>query len=108
MLLLKGPARSLFSIFLKLKRRYIYFQKALSANREVVVSIEKEYVGNIDKKNIKRFRTLYNDVTQLIDMVTTYRDILTGTLETYLTSVSNNLNKAIKTLTIGASFILIP
>ena len=82
--------------------------KALAANREVISSIEKEYVSNIDKKNIKRFRTLYNDVTQLIDTEGTYRDILTGILDVYLSSVSNNLNKVMKTLTIGASFILIP
>ena len=94
-------------IFL-LKKTLIFFHKALTANREVVAAIEKEYVVNIDKKNIKRFRSLYNDVTQLIDMEGTYRDILTGTLDIYLSSVSNNLSQVLKTLTIGASFILIP
>ena len=44
----------------------------------------------------------------MIDTEGTYRDILTGTLDVYLSSVSNNLNKVMKTLTIGASFILIP
>ena len=62
----------------------------------------------IDKKNIKRFRSLYNDITQLIDTEGTYRDIMTGTLEIYLSSVSNNLNQVMKTLTIVASFILLP
>lgn len=91
-----------------IKKTLIYFHRALTANREVITSIEKEYVANIDKKNIKRFRALYNDVTQLIEMEGTYRDILTGTLDVYLSSVSNNLNQVMKTLTIGASFILIP
>lgn len=97
-------AHSIFSI----KKTLIFFHKALTATRDVIASIEKEYVVNIDKKNIKRFRNLYNDVTQLIDMVGTYRDILTSTLEIYLSAVSNNLNKAIKTLTVGASFVLFP
>jgi magnesium transporter len=100
----KISVRNIFSV----KKTLIYFHKALTANREVIASIEKEYVVNIDKKNIKRFRALYNDVTQLIDTEGTYRDILTGTLDVYLSSVSNNLNKVMKTLTIGASFILIP
>lgn len=100
----KISVRNIFSV----KKTLIYFHKALAANREVISSIEKEYVSNIDKKNIKRFRALYNDVTQLIDTEGTYRDILTGTLDVYLSSVSNNLNKVVKTLTIGASFILIP
>ncbi len=100
----KISVRNIFSV----KKTLIYFHKALTANREVISSIEKEYVANIDKKNIKRFRTLYNDVTQLIDTEGTYRDILTGTLDVYISSVSNNLNKIMKTMTIGASFILIP
>jgi len=41
-------------------------------------------------------------------MVGTYRDILTGTLDIYLSSISNNLNQVMKTLTIVASFVLIP
>ncbi len=100
----KISVRNIFSV----KKTLIYFHKALTANREVISSIEKEYVADIDKKNVKRFRALYNDVTQLIDTEGTYRDILTGTLDVYLSSVSNNLNKVMKTLTIGASFILIP
>ena len=96
--------RSIFSV----KKTLIFFQRALIANREVITAIEKEYITNIDKKNIKRFRTLYNDVTQLVEAVGTYRDVLTGILDIYLSSVSNNLNKVIKTLTIISSFVLIP
>jgi magnesium transporter len=100
----KITVQQIFSV----KKTLIFFHRSLTANREVITSIEKEYVANIDKKNIKRFRALYNDVTQLIDMEGTYRDILTGTLDIYLSSVSNNLNQIMKTLTIGATFILVP
>jgi len=100
----KMTVKNIFSA----KKTLIFFHKALTANREVISSIEKEYVANIDKKNIKRFRALNNDVTQLIDTEGTYRDILTGTLDIYLSSVSNNLNQVMKTLTIVASFVLIP
>ncbi len=100
----KFTVRSIFSV----KKTLIFFQRALIANREVITAIEKEYITNIDKKNIKRFRTLYNDITQLVEAVGTYRDVLTGILDVYLSSVSNNLNKVIKTLTIIASFVLIP
>ena len=103
----KPDSVKVHSIF-TLKKTLIFFHKALTATRDVIASIEKEYVVNIDKKNIKRFRTLYNDVVQLIDMVATYRDVLTSTLEIYLSAVSNNLNRAIKTLTVGASFVLFP
>ena len=100
----KITVENIFSV----KKTLIYFHRALTANREVISSIEKEYVADIDKKNIKRFRALYNDVTQLIDTEATYRDILTGTLDIYLSSVSNNLGQIMKTLTVISAFVLIP
>jgi len=102
------PERRIVERIFSIKKTLIFFHKALTANREVITSIEKEYVKEIDKKNIKRFRSLYNDITQLIDTEATYRDITTGTLEIYLSSVSYNLNQVMKTLTIVASFILVP
>ncbi len=100
----KSTVQKIFS----LKKTLIFFQKALSANREVLVSIEKESSDNLDEKYIKNFRYLYNDTIELIDMVATYRDILTGTLDLYLSNVSNNLNKIIKKMTAFGSLILVP
>ncbi|MBL7056171.1 magnesium/cobalt transporter CorA [Candidatus Woesearchaeota archaeon] len=100
----KVSVKNIFSI----KKTLIFFHKALVGNREVLAAIDKEYVAHIDKKTLHHFRTSYEDLSQLIDTEGTYRDILTGTLEIYLSSVSNNMNKVMKTLTVGASFILIP
>lgn len=100
----KGMIEKIF----KIKKTLIYFTKSLAANREVVAAIEKEYLTEIDKKRAREFRTLYNEIVQLFDMSTTYREVLTGTLEVYVSSISNNLNSIMKTLTVGATYILIP
>ena len=102
------PGKKTIEKIFAIKKTLIFFHRALTANREVISSIEKEYITQIDKKNIKRFRNLYNDAIQLIDTESTYRDILTGTLDIYLSSISNNLNQVLKTLTVIASFILMP
>jgi len=104
----KKPDHMYISKIFSLKKTLLFFHKALSANREVIVSIEKEYISNLDKKTIRRFRDIYQDIVQLIDMEETYRDILTGTLDVYLSSVSNNLNKTMKTLTVISAFIMAP
>jgi len=104
----KTPDIHIVKKIFETKKTLIYFTKTMAANREAISSIEREYLSGIDKKRAKHFRTLYNDTVQLVDMSSTFRDILTGTLDTYLSSVSNNLNKVMKTLTVGASFILIP
>lgn len=100
----RPTAREIFA----LKKILIYFHKALAANREVIAGIEKEYLKQIPRQDLKNYRNLYNDIVELIDLESTYRDILTGTLDMYLSTVSNNLNQIMKKLTALASFVLIP
>jgi len=107
-LVYENPEKKVVADIFSVKKTLIFFHKSLSANREVITSIEKEYLADIEKKHVKQFRNLYNDVIQLIDIVSTYRDILTGTLDLYLSSVSNNLNQIVKKMTSLTIIIMIP
>jgi len=104
----KNPDQNTVRRIFRIKTDLIYLHKALTANREVISCIEKGYIKYLNEKDIKRFRYVYNDAAELIDIEGTYRDILTGTLDIYLSSVSNNLNEVMKKMTAMASFILIP
>ncbi|MDP2750692.1 MAG: magnesium/cobalt transporter CorA [Nanoarchaeota archaeon] len=95
------------SIFM-LKKSLIYLHKALVADREVISAIEKEYLDDISRKDLKHYRTLYNDVAQMIENVSTYSEILTGALDVHLANVSNNLNNIVKKVTVWGTFIFIP
>lgn len=90
------------------KKNVLYVHRSLTANREVIVSIEKEYLSRISSKEIKKYRFIYNDLVQLIDMNETYRDILTNAMEIYLTNISNTLNNTVKRLTGWGGLVLIP
>jgi len=92
----------------ELKKTLIFFQKGLSGNREVIASIEKEYGEFLNKKDLSKFRLLYSDLTRLIDLTSTYRDILTTSLEVHLSTISNNLNITMKQLSAWAALILVP
>jgi len=105
---IESPDKKVVSQIFEIKKTLIYFNKSLIANREIIASIEKQYVTDITGKHTRLFRDLYNDIVQLIDTSTTLREVLTGTLDVYLSSASNNLNQVMKTLTVGASLILIP
>jgi len=91
-----------------LKKTLIYFHKSLAANREVLLNINDDLSTNVDVSLSKKFRYIYEDIVQIIDMVATYRDILTSTLDIYLTNVSNNLNNIMKKMTAFATIILVP
>lgn len=95
----------------RLKRTLIYFHKSLSANRDVLVSLQKdggveEYT--LDKSTKNMLNNLYYDVIQLLDVVATYRDILTGALDIYLSAISNNMNAVMKKMAAYGTLVLVP
>ena len=102
-----NKTKSLKGVF-KLKTNLIYFNKALSANRDVIMALEKGISNNVNIAQVGHFRLVYNDIIQLIDIISTDREVVAGAVEIYLSSVSNNLNVSIKKMTAWASLVLIP
>jgi magnesium transporter len=88
------------------KRELIAIHKSLLANREVLVHIERSSIPQI--ANSERFRFLYTDIGQIIEIMDTYREVLTDIIEIYLTAIDTNLNDTVKRLTAWGSLILIP
>lgn len=103
---LRTPDDSTVRKIFSLKKDLIYIHKSLTADREVISGIEKGYLKQV--KDVNKYKYIYHDATELIDIESTYRDILSSTLEMYTSSVSNKLNDIMKKLTAMASFILIP
>ena len=91
-----------------MKKALIYFQRALTLDREVVFGLEKAYGNFLDKRELADFRLLYSDLTQLIELAATYRDVIISTGEVHLASISNNLNVVMKRLTAWAAIVLVP
>jgi magnesium transporter len=52
------------------------------------------------------FRDVYDHLIRVSDLVDSYRDLLTGTMDVYLSTVSNRLNVVMKQLTLVATVFL--
>jgi magnesium transporter len=52
------------------------------------------------------FRDLYDHMIRISDLVDSYRDLLSGSMDAYLSTVSNRLNAVMKQLTIIATVFL--
>ena len=91
----------------RLKQEILSFRKAVWPLREEVGTLEKSEADLIRKETRVFLRDLYDHIIQVIDMVETFRDILGGIHDTYLSSVSNRMNEIMKVLTI-ISTIFIP
>lgn len=87
----------------RLKQNMLFLRKAVWPLREEVAAIEKDESKLIKKSTRAYLRDLYDHTIQVIDMVETYRDILGGMHDTYLSSINNRMNDIMKVLTIMAS-----
>ena len=90
----------------ELKKQMITVRKAVWPFRDVISHMER--CGNplINEETQLYFRDVYDHLIQIIDTVETYRDILSGMLDIYLSSISNRMNEIMKVLTIvGTVFI---
>ena len=52
------------------------------------------------------FRDVYDHLIRISDLVDTYRDLLTSSMDVYLSTVSNRLNAVMKQLTVIATIFL--
>ncbi|MBU0471799.1 MAG: magnesium/cobalt transporter CorA [Nanoarchaeota archaeon] len=107
-IVIKSPENEILMNISEIKKTLIYFHKALAANREVLSNIDEDYSERIDSSEIKNFRYVYDDTLQLLDMVGTYRDILSETLDIHMSAVSKNMNIIMKRITALGSLVLVP
>lgn len=91
----------------RLKREMLYIHKAIWPLREVCASLVRDENPLIDENSKVYIRDVYDHIVQAMDTTETYRDMLSGILDIYLSSTSNKLNEVMKVLTV-ISTIFIP
>jgi magnesium transporter len=90
----------------RLKREFLFLRKSIWPLREVLSGIQRGESPLFDKHTLIYLRDVYDHTIQVIDTVETYRDMMAGLLDVYLTSVSNRMNEVMKVLTIIATIFI--
>ncbi|MBU1427289.1 magnesium/cobalt transporter CorA [bacterium] len=90
----------------KLKRDLIFLRKSVWPLREVISFLEKgESPLVLESTNIY-LRDVYGHTIQVMDTVETLRDIISGILDIYLSSINTRMNEIMKVLTIIATIFI--
>ena len=89
-----------------LKREMIFLRKAVWPLREVISGLQRGESPLVQKTTGIYLRDVYDHTIQVIDTIETFRDMLSGVLDIYLSSVSNRLNPVMKVLTIIATVFM--
>ncbi len=90
----------------RLRREMIFLRKSVWPLREIIACLERGETSLIQKSTEIYLRDVYDHTIQVMDAVETYRDMLAGMLETYLSSISNKMNEVMKVLTIIATIFI--
>jgi magnesium transporter len=102
----ENPDRETVQLIHHLKRELIFLRKSVWPLREAVGRLEKSDSGLIQEKTRIFLRDVYDHTIQVIDTVETYRDMASGMLDIYLSSMSNRMNEVMKVLTIIATIFI--
>jgi magnesium transporter len=101
----KPDPETLARIF-SLKRKLIEFRRVAGGMREVVNALIRREKGLLGDDLDPYFRDVYDHVVRTVDMIETYRDLLSGALDIYLSAVANRTNEVMKVLTIWGTVAL--
>jgi magnesium transporter len=101
-----NPSPDLLKEIYNLKRDLIYLRKSVWPLREVINNLQREESKLIKETTHIFLRDLYDHTIQVIDTVETFRDMISGMLDIYMSSVSNKMNEVMKVLTIFAAIFI--
>jgi magnesium transporter len=104
--LVTNPTPETLQVIHILKRNLIFLRKSVWPLREVVNALERGESPLITKSTGIYLRDVYDHTIQVIETLETFRDMVSGMLDIYLSSVSNRMNEVMKVLTIIATIFI--
>ena len=104
--LVKNPSTQTLQAIQHLKREMIFLRKSVWPLRETISSLERTECQLIQESTGLFLKDIYDHTIQVIDTIETFRDMLSGILDIYLSSISNRMNEIMKVLTIIATIFM--
>jgi magnesium transporter len=103
-----NPKESQLADLFALKREIVTMRKMVTPQRDMVSTMMAQVVTipGMTAESERYVRDLYDHLIRISDMVDSYRDLLSGSLDAYMSMVSNRLNDVMKQLTIIATVFL--
>jgi magnesium transporter len=104
--LIDRPSPETLQVIHAIKRELIFLRKSVWPLRELISGLERTESGLIAETTPIYLRDVYDHTIQVMDTVESYRDMVSGMLDTYLSSISNRMNEVMKVLTIIATIFI--
>ena len=104
--IVEKPDSKVLSTIYALKHDVAELRRFMSAQRDLFQRLITHTVDLHDQDMTIYWRDVYDHMVRQYETVDSLRDLLTGAMDVYLSTVSNRLNVTMKTLTVIASLFL--
>ena len=104
--LLTDPQQTVVNEIYRLKRQLLEVRHAVWPLREAVTKLRHGSSILVKEETLTYLNDLYDHIIQVIDSVETYREMVAGMLDLYLSSVSNKMNEVMRILTVIATIFI--
>lgn len=103
---LRRPNNEILEEILALKRSLLRVKRITSKQLEILYRMSHGQFQLIGGSALPFFRDIFDHMVRVSDLSESYRDLISGSLEAYLSVVSNRLNEIMKVLTIFSAIML--
>lgn len=103
---IRRPNNEILEEILALKRSLLRVKRISSKQLEVLYRMSHGQFQLISGPVLPFFRDIFDHLVRVTDLAESYRDLISGSLEAYLSVVSNRLNEIMKVLTIFSAIML--
>lgn len=104
--ILTDPEPEVLQMLHEAKRAVTSVRKAVWPLREALLFLEREAHGLVAEATRPYLRDVYDHCVQVIDTIETQREVLSGFVDVYLSSLSNRMNEVMKALTVIATVFI--
>ncbi len=104
--LVGNPSEKTLRQIHNMKREMVGLRKSVWPLRELISGVERSESNLIRDTTGAYLRDVYDHTIQVIDTVESFRDMVSGMLDIYLSSISNRMNAVMKVLTIIATIFI--
>jgi magnesium transporter len=101
-----NPTRTTLEKIYKIRRELLTLRRAIWPQRDAINALIRDG-SNLISPDVRIYlRDCYDHTVQVMDMVETYRELTSGLMDVYLSSVGNKMNEIMKLLTVISSIFI--
>jgi magnesium transporter len=104
--LVSNPTPEVLQKIHNMKREMIFLRRSVWPLRELISGLQRTESPLIEKTTDVFLRDVYDHTIQVMDTIESFRDMVSGMLDTYLSSISNRMNEVMKVLTVIATIFI--